>query len=240
VTYPDGFVVSYQYGSGLDSSISRLTRLVNGSTTLEEFQSESFRRCTLNSSRDTISNPTRQRGRSFGETTRDLYYSAAWQVIDEREGSDWKARQVWSPVYVDALVLRDRDVNNDSGDGLEERLYVAQDANWNVTALVNNSGAAVERIVYDPYGKPTFMDSAGADRMPNASSFDWAYLHQGLRFDSTVDLYDNRARAYSATLMRFLQNDPIGFAARDGNTYRYQVCNSVSNLNSSSHRAKRV
>lgn len=37
---------------------------------------------------NTIINPTRQQGRSFVETTRDLYYSAAWQVIDEKEGGD--------------------------------------------------------------------------------------------------------------------------------------------------------
>jgi len=295
-----------RFAYGYDRDSNRLWKenlVVSAASELYSYdglnQLESFRRGTLNSSHDTISNPTRQQGWSFdsagnftsvstdgtpesrthnaqnqvtgvgsatltfdangnttsddgnrtlvydawnrlvavgstaayvvdalgrriqetrGETTRDLYYSAAWQVIDEKEGGDWKARQVWSPVYVDALVLRDRDANSYSGDGLEERLYVAQDANWNVTALINSSGAAVERIVYDPYGKPTFMDSAGADRMPNASSFDWVYLHQGLRLDSIVDLYDNRARAYSATLMRFLQNDPIGFAAGTPNT----------------------
>lgn len=37
VVYPDGFTASYQYASGLDSNISRLTRLVNGSATLEEY-----------------------------------------------------------------------------------------------------------------------------------------------------------------------------------------------------------
>lgn len=31
--------------------------------------------------------------------------------------------------------------------GLEERLYVQQDANWNVTAVVNTSGSIQERYV---------------------------------------------------------------------------------------------
>src|SRR5437870_13105203 len=37
-------------------------------------------------------------------TTRDLYYSAAWQVLEERVSGSWTAQYVWSPVYVDALI----------------------------------------------------------------------------------------------------------------------------------------
>jgi hypothetical protein len=48
---------------------------------------------------------------------------------------------------VDALVLRDRDTGGDPE--LDERLYVQQDANFNVTALVDTAGNVVERYVYD-------------------------------------------------------------------------------------------
>jgi len=48
-------------------------------------------------------------------------------------------------VYVDALVERDRDPNL-SGT-LSERLYVQQDANWNVTALVDSTGVVQERYI---------------------------------------------------------------------------------------------
>src|SRR5262249_2431953 len=44
-----------------------------------------------------------------GGTTHDLYYSAAWQVLEERQSGQAQAQSVWSPVYVDALVERDRD-----------------------------------------------------------------------------------------------------------------------------------
>jgi RHS repeat-associated protein/uncharacterized delta-60 repeat protein len=39
----------------------------------------------------------------------DLYYSANWQVLEERNASTGvvKAQNVWSPVYIDALVERD-------------------------------------------------------------------------------------------------------------------------------------
>jgi YD repeat-containing protein len=75
-----------------------------------------------------------------GGTTTDLYYSSSWQVVEERVGGVTQTKYVWSPVYVDALILRDQ-----SG----QRLYVQQDANWNVTALVDASGNVLERYVQD-------------------------------------------------------------------------------------------
>jgi YD repeat-containing protein len=92
-----------------------------------------------------------------GGVTTDLYYSDAWQVLEERVGGQVKAQYVWSPVYVDALILRNRDSN---GDGtLDERLYVVQEANYNVTALFDNSGNVVERYIYDPFGSVTVLDA---------------------------------------------------------------------------------
>ena len=81
---------------------------------------------------------------THGQSTRELYYSPAWQVIEEREGGDVKAQYVWSAVYVDAMVLRDVDADGSSGtgdlgksgSGLEQRLYAQTDANFNVTSVV--------------------------------------------------------------------------------------------------------
>ena len=61
---------------------------------------------------------------------RAMYYSADWQVLEIRSGSQTKEQSVWSPVYVDALIERDRDA--DSNGTLEERLYAIHDANFNV------------------------------------------------------------------------------------------------------------
>ncbi len=151
-----------------------------------------------------------------------LYYSAAWQVVEERVAGATTARYVWSPVYVDALVLRDRDADGSSANGLEQRVYVLQDANYNVTALallVGGSGSVVQRYAYDPYGQAAVLTDAwlGAQDI-----FAWRYLHQGLRYDAADGLYDGRARVYSPTLMRFASNDPLGLAAGDANLYRYE------------------
>jgi hypothetical protein len=41
----------------------------------------------------------------------DIYYNVSWQVLEEREGGNAKASYVWSPVYPDAMVARDRDAD---------------------------------------------------------------------------------------------------------------------------------
>jgi RHS repeat-associated protein len=157
-------------------------------------------------------------GRRIKEGSTELYYSKDWQVLEERNGSNAPvARYVWSPVYVDALVLRDRDA--DGNGSLEERLYVLADANYNVTALVNTSGSVVERYVYDPYGRFDVKDASWGTRAN--SSYVWVYLHQGGRWDATEAMFSFRNRDYSPTLMRWASVDPIGFTAKDFNTYRY-------------------
>jgi YD repeat-containing protein len=72
---------------------------------------------------------------THGSTTTDLYYSADWQVLEERVGGVVQARNVWSPVYVDALILRDQSSQHNGV--LDQRLYAVQDADWNVVALVD-------------------------------------------------------------------------------------------------------
>ncbi len=149
-------------------------------------------------------------------TTTDLYYSAAWQVLEERIGSATKSQYVWSPLYVDAMILRDRDYTGDSA--LEERLYVQQDANWNVTTLVDINGDVKERFVYNPYGPFTRLSPSWGS--PGTDTYSWVYLHQGGRYDSNSKLYHFRNRDLSPTLGRWMQNDPLGYGGGDSNLYR--------------------
>ncbi len=151
----------------------------------------------------------------------DLYYSSGWQVLEERAGGVTKESYVWSPVYVDAMVSRDRDADGNSGNGLEERLYVLADANHNVTALVSASGVVLERYTYDPFGGVQVRDAAGTVKS-GGTGYAWAYLHQGLRLAEISGLYDNFGRWFSPALGRFASVDPTGFAAGDVNLYRYE------------------
>jgi len=141
-----------------------------------------------------------------------FYYSEQWQVLEERVGGQTTVQYVWSPVYVDAMVLRDRDSD---GDGtLDERLWVVQDANYNVTAIFDNSGNVVERYIYDPFGQATVLDANWNVRSAG-SAYDWLYLHQGGRYDVTSGLYHFRFRDYSPTLGRWTSLDPLSYAAGD-------------------------
>ncbi|MBA2227699.1 RHS repeat-associated core domain-containing protein [Thermogemmata fonticola] len=152
-----------------------------------------------------------------GGVTTDFYYSDQWQVLEERVGGQTTVQYVWSPVYVDALILRDRDSD---GDGtLEDRLWVVQDANYNVSAIFDNSGNVVERYIYDPFGQVTVLTGSWGVR--SASAYAWLHLHQGGRFDPTTGLYHFRHRDYSPTLGRWTSLDPLSYAAGDVNLYRY-------------------
>jgi RHS repeat-associated protein len=139
-----------------------------------------------------------------------------WQVFEDKNGSSTLNRYVWSPVYVDGLVTRDRDT--DANGTLDERLFALQDANWNVTGITNTSGTIQERYTETPYGAVTFRDGSGSTI--SVSTKGWDILHQGAKTDIIGD-YDFRNRVYSPTLGRWLTNDPIGFSAGDVNTFRY-------------------
>jgi RHS repeat-associated protein len=189
---------------------NRLVAYKSGSTILESYKYDAL-------NRRIVETP--------GSNTNDLYYSAAWQVLEERLNGVTTAtvQYVWSPVYIDALVLRDRSTLNNST--LDERLWVQQDMEYNVTALLNTSGGVVERYIYDPYGKVTFLSPTWGNL--SSSAYAWVYLHQGGRLDTTSQLYYFRNRDYSSTLGRWLQLDPIGFSAGDVNLYGFVSNNPI-------------
>jgi RHS repeat-associated protein len=150
-----------------------------------------------------------------GATTTDLYYSSDWQVLEERVSGVVNCSYVWSPVYVDALIARDRDTN---GDGtLDERLYAAQDANWNVTALLDTSGNVVERYAYDSFGGFAVLTPTWGARA--SSLYAWKYQHQGARWDPDSRAYSFRNREFHPSLGRWLQTDPSQFNGANANLY---------------------
>jgi len=154
------------------------------------------------------------------DVTYDYYYSG-YQVVEVRkDGSEHPYKQyVWGLRYVHSPVLRWRDENTDGQN--VETLYYTNDANFNVTALVEPDGDVVERVVYDPYGQPTFYD--GSWQNPSSTS---AYandvLFTGHRLDTESGLYYCLMRYYHPTLGRWMQRDPSGYV--DG-LVLYLYCN---------------
>ncbi|WP_245764674.1 RHS repeat-associated core domain-containing protein [Planctomicrobium piriforme] len=150
------------------------------------------------------------------DETRQFYYSNEWQVLEERlAGSSTPDRQyVWGIQYVDDLVFRDRSVSST----LDERLYACQDANWNVTALVDRDGEVTERFEYDPYGKTYVLDPEFEPR--EESDYGWETTYCGYRWDQRTGLYQVRNRAYSPVTGTWVQRDPAGYLM-GANLYQY-------------------
>jgi RHS repeat-associated protein len=145
----------------------------------------------------------------------DLYYSNDWQVLEEATIVGTAAQYVWGIRYVDELICRDAS---------STRLYALQDANFNLTSIVNTSGAVQERYAFYPYGQRLIFDASWATR--SSSSYSWLIGHQGLRHDATTGIIDNRMRQLHPMLGRFLQYDPMRYF--DGaNLYQYCSLNPI-------------
>ena len=173
-------------------------------------------------------------------TVTEYYYSVARQVVEvRRDGGKTRSgtplseptlattlreQYIWSPRYVNAPILRDRDnaAGGDlgkTGSGLDERLYYLTDANMNVTTLADTGGDAVERYTFDPYGKVTIYDGTWTNTR-GSSSYDNSYLYCGYWRDNETGLYHVDHRTYHPLFGRWLQRDPLGYA--DGmNLYQY-------------------
>ena len=106
---------------------------------------------TTPGSSDTITYSYDASGRRITETdgdtgiTIDLYFSSSNQVLEEQSSGVTTAQYVWGISYVNQLVEADQY----SGDS-STRLYVEQDAYYNVTSLTDSSGAVVERVPIRP------------------------------------------------------------------------------------------
>jgi RHS repeat-associated protein len=95
-----------------------------------------------------------------------------------------------------------------------------QDANYNVVALVDGSGAVVERYEYDAYGRRTVLASDWSVR--TSSLYDMRVAWQGLRIDEGIGLYEARFRWVSYVLGRPVSADPLGLIP-DLNMYRWEA-----------------
>jgi RHS repeat-associated protein len=171
---------------------------------------------------------------TVGSTTHSQYYSASWQVIEERIDDEVRVQNVWSAVYIDAMVLRDRD--SDANGTLDERVYPLFDANFNVSSIIDDEGAVLERYRYEPYGDRVVLNAdftpdtlAGSDSTTsddteagwNTSDVLFRHGHQGGAYDRVASekmLF--RFRTLDTQQMRWGQVDPLTFV--DGmNNYEY-------------------
>jgi RHS repeat-associated protein len=137
------------------------------------------------------------------DVTYDYYYNEGKQVLEERKtvgqgSTQTYAQYIWDGRYVHSPACRFRD--SDGNGSLDETLYYTNDANFNVTALLDaSSGNVVERVVYDPYGKPTFYDGSWANPS-STSAYSNDVLYTGHRLDTETGLYHGGFRYYNYIL----------------------------------------
>ncbi|HAU39159.1 MAG TPA: hypothetical protein DCX07_15770 [Phycisphaerales bacterium] len=166
---------------------------------------------------DTLIATYRYDGRHFrnrrivGGDTFDYYDNGNWQVLEERKNGSANAQvqYVWDGRYVHSPALRWRDENCDGQD--IETLYYTNDANFNVTALIDTSGNVAERYVYDAYGKVTIYNADWSQEIAWANSRKNVVLYTGHKLDPETGLYYGNRRYYHPTLGRWITWDPLGY-----------------------------
>jgi uncharacterized delta-60 repeat protein/RHS repeat-associated protein len=87
-------------------------------------------------------------------------------------------------------------------------LYAQHDANFNVTALTDSTGAVVQRFQYDPYGTVTVLSPSWSS---TTDAYNWKYLFQGMRYDPVTGLYETPNRDLNPATDTWLQADPAGY-----------------------------
>jgi RHS repeat-associated protein len=163
---------------------------------------------------------------------RHYYYNAAWQVCEVQEwvgGGTTKTpikQYVWDLRYIDTPIFMDLETDSQLN-GLDHRYYYLNDANMNVTALVDGAegqGQVVERYRYDPYGKVHFLTAGFGYR--GSSNFDNRVLFAGYIYDPATGLSLARNRYYHPLLGRWIIRDLSGYI--DGpNLSQYCISNPV-------------
>ena len=143
-------------------------------------------------------------------TVTNSYYSTSWQDLEDDVynpcgGSTTVSTYTWGFSYIDDIVERDQNVNG----GAITRIYAQQDANHDVTALVNASGAVLERFIYDPYGSMKVLNaSTWAIR---SDGYSWVYTFQGGRYDPISGKINFRNRDLDPVTGTWMEQDPAGY-----------------------------
>jgi RHS repeat-associated protein len=101
--------------------------------------------------------------------------------------------------------------------------YYCQDANYNVTAVVDATGSVLERYDYTPYGEVTFLDPSFIAQ--SSSIIANQHLYTGRELDPETGLQLNRHRYYVSHIGRWTARDPIEYGAQDFNLYCYVADN---------------
>jgi RHS repeat-associated protein len=153
-------------------------------------------------------------------TYRDIYIHDDGQVVLEFRSSysfeGLTHRYLWGPA-VDQL-LTDENVVDLFDAEANETLFALTDRMGSICDQVDSSGTLAMHQAFDAYGRG---GGIGSDGM--------SFGYTGRPLDEYAGLQNNLNRWYIVAIGRWASEDPIEFAAGDGNLYRY-VGNGPTNL----------
>jgi RHS repeat-associated protein len=152
--------------------------------------------------------------RTVGSTTYLVY--DGWNLLAEYDQSGNQLAKYVYGARTDELIAR----VTPSG-----TVYYHEDGLGSIVRLTDGSGNVVEQYSYTAFGGTTIKDASG-NTIPS-SAYANRFMFTGREALPFEGLYDFRNRVYSPQFGRFLQTDPIRFAANDDNMYRY-VRNNVA------------
>ena len=91
--------------------------------------------------------------------------------------------------------------------------------------LVDSGGTLRKHASYDAFGNvqgEQFFDASSNElSSTDTNAVDTLFGYTGRPYDAETDLQNNLHRWYDSEVGRWISQDPIGFAAGDGNLYRY-------------------
>ncbi len=129
---------------------------------------------------------------TVGAAVTAFLYDGADLVAEYNSAGALVRRYVHGPAVDEPLVWYE-------GSGTTDRRWLHADERGSVVAVSNSSGASIATYSYGPYGETTNWSGS-------------RFRYTGQITLPEVQLYHYKARAYSPTLARFLQPDPIGLS----------------------------
>ncbi len=144
--------------------------------------------------------------------TVDDYYNDQWQLLTEVKNGAVDAIYQWHPYYIDALNLRMRS---------SDMHWFTHDANYNVTAVIDDTANVLERYSYTPYGEVTYLEPDFDVDVDQISDIANNHLYTGRERDPETGLQLNRERYYAPNLGRWINRDPISYDGSSYNLYQY-------------------
>ena len=134
------------------------------------------------------------------------YYNDQWQILAEYDGTAFGNRYVYGN-YIDEVLLSVIPAQA----GIQNHYYL-HDHLYSPAALLDDTGAVVERYEYDAYGSVRILNSEFS--ILNSSQYGNPHAFTGRQLDildsGTLHHMHYRHRDYSPQLGRFLQQDPLG------------------------------